>query len=172
MKRFIPFLCCCITFFVSISCSKDYDDNIQNSNILGVWELAGWSLDIEMDLNNDSVFSTNLLDEAPCQNYETLIFEADGTFSSNRTFNPTVNISLVNGTTDSYVFDVACDTEGTIGLAGPFTQTGNMVTLLGNTAMINGNQLSIVYENAVEIYNEDFTEVVDTKNLTVIYGRK
>jgi hypothetical protein len=143
-----------------------------DSSVVGSWQLTTWSVFIPIDLNNDAITNNNLLNEATCDNNETLIFESNGTVSSNSTYNPQVYISLVNGTTDNYSFDVDCDTEGAIGLAGTYTQNNNSITLFNTTAVINGNQLTVVYENAIDIYNEGFTEIMDTKDLTLVYTKK
>ncbi len=170
MTKFISILYFIFVFAFLSSCSKD--DINSDSSVVGSWQLTTWSVFIPIDLNNDAIASNNLLNEATCNNNETLIFESNGTVSSNSTYNPQVNISLVNGTTDNYSFDVDCDTEGTIGIAGIYTQNNNSITLFNTTAVISGNQLTVVYENAIDIYNEGFTEIVDTKDLTMVYTKK
>lgn len=168
MKKFTLTLCLLIECVLSVACSND---ETTDSSIVGTWQLTTWTINIPMDLNNDSITSTNLLDEATCDNNETLVFESNGTVSSNSTYNPQVNISLLEST-DDYLWDVVCDTEGTIGLAGSYTQNNNSITLFNTTAVVSDNQLTIVYENAIDIYNEDFTQVVTKKDLTLVYTKK
>ncbi len=162
-----------ILFFVLIlcnSCSNDDDSN--QTSLVGTWELTSWNIGIPIDINNDSVASTNLLDEADCVNNETVVFETNGTVSFNSSYNPTFNISLIGETSETYLFDIQCGLEGTIGLAGTYEQNGDTVKILNNTATINGNQLIIVYQNAIDIYNEDFTQILIKKDLTLIYSKK
>ncbi|MEZ4793000.1 MAG: hypothetical protein R2783_05945 [Gelidibacter sp.] len=169
MKNVISILFILIFGFLSLSCSKDGGDD---PSVVGEWELATWTINVPIDLNDDGITSTNLLDEATCDNSERLIFDVNGTVSSNATYNPHVTISLVDGTTDGYVFNVDCDTEGSIGIAGTYTQNGNLVTLFDSTASIDGNLLTIVYEDAIDIYDEDLSTVLTTKDLTLVYYRK
>ncbi len=159
-----------LVFIFYNSCSNDEDSN--QTSLVGTWELTTWTIGIPIDLNNDSVASSNLLDEAGCANNETVVFEIDGTVSFISTYNPTVNISLIGETSETYLFDVQCDLDGTIGLAAPYDQNGDTVTFLNNTANINGNQLTIVYQDAIDIYNEDFTQILTRKDLTLIYSKK
>ena len=174
MSKFFSVLSLVFVFIVSTSCFKDQDDlsNINDFSVLGTWELTTWTLQIPIDLNDDAISSINLLDEALCDNNETLTFDTNGTVSSDMSYNPQVTISLTNGTTNNYVFGVLCDTDGSIGTFGTYTQNNNIITLFETTATINGNQLTIVYEDAIDIYNEDLTEVVETKDLTLVYTKK
>lgn len=163
-----------IFFFLMLSiflasCSKE-DSNVES--VVGTWELTTWTVNIPIDLNNDTVTSTNLLDESVCENNELLIFETNGTVFSNNTFNPSVIVSQLNATPDAYVFDVQCDLDGSIGLAETFSQNENNIMLFNTTAVIVGNQLTVTFQDAVDIYNEDRTEILSSKDLILIYARK
>lgn len=151
------------------SCSKDDSNEV---TVIGTWELTTWTVNIPVDLNNDTVKSTNLLDESVCENNELLIFETNGTVLSNNTFNPSVVISQLNSNRDVYLFDVQCDLDGSIGLAGTFSQNENNIMLFNTTAVIVGNQLTVTFQDAVDIYNEDLTEILSSKDLILIYARK
>lgn len=172
MRKFTLIVCLIVLFASLASCSEDDSIDSNDNSIVGTWELTTWTIQIPIDLNNDANSSTNLLDEAECANNETLKFDANGIVSSNMSYNPEVRISLLEGTTNSFVFDVVCDIEGVIGIAGDYTYNNNSVTLFDHTAIVNEDQLTIVYEDAIDIYNEDFTEVVMTKDLTLVYTKK
>ncbi|MEZ4802471.1 MAG: hypothetical protein R2797_06830 [Gelidibacter sp.] len=152
------------------SCSKDDENRI--TSIIGTWELTTWTIGIPMDLNDDGIFHDNLLVESNCANNETLFFESNGTFSSNLSYNPTVLIHMENNDNENYIFDVTCDTEGTIGLSGSYEQNGNEVLLIEKMAILSNNQLTVIYENAIDIYNEDDDEIVASRDLTLIYTKK
>jgi hypothetical protein len=169
MRKFTFILFTFTILTIATACSKD-DSNVPS--IVGTWELTTWSINVPIDLNNDLITSTDLLDEAICANEETLVFEANGTVSSNATYNPQVMVSLLDGTTEEYLFNVECDTEGSIGIAGSFTQNDQSVTLFNTMATLSGNQLIVVYENAIDVYNQNLTEVIDMKDLILIYTKK
>jgi hypothetical protein len=174
MSKFFSIISFILVFAFSTSCFKDQDDlnALNNFSVVGTWELTNWTLQIPIDLNDDAISSINLLDEALCNNNETLTFDTDGIVASNMSYNPQVTISLTNGTTDNYIFDVECDMDGSIGAFGSYTQNNDFITLFETTATLNGNQLTVVYEDAIDIFNEDLNEVVETKDLTLVYTKK
>ncbi len=174
MSKFFSILSLVFVFIVSTSCFKDQDDlnNLNNFSVLGSWELSTWTLQIPIDLNDDGISSINLLDEALCDNNETLKFETNGTVSSNMSYNPQVLIKIINGTMEDYIFEVVCDMDGSVSSVGTYTQNNELISLFGTIATINGNQLTIVYENSIYIYNEDLTEILDTKDLNLVYTKK
>jgi hypothetical protein len=160
----------CMASVIFTSCSSDGGDG--DTSIVGTWKLTTWSINMPLDLNNDGVSSTNLLDEVGCTNNETLVFEANGVISSNDSFNPKIAVILLDDTANDYVFDIVC-AEGVIGFATSYTQTNdNTVVFNDKESTISGHQLSCVYEDAIKIYNEDLTEVVATKNLTLVYTKQ
>lgn len=68
----------------TLSCSSEDSENTPEEKInpaVGVWVMTEIKLDKAIDNNNDSVFSTNLLDELECLfvEYE---FKEDGSWSS------------------------------------------------------------------------------------------
>ncbi len=135
--------------------------------LLGEWKLSSWHIDIEMDLDNDTIKSSNLLDEASCENKEMLTIFKNGTINAINTYNPTVKISK-NG--DKYVFDVECN-KGSIGFATNFKVLDDKVIIEpnGEEYHFSGKQLTRVFEDAINIYNIDFTEVIETKDLVLSY---
>ncbi len=169
MRKFNSILCIIIALSFLVSCSKD---DPKDDSIVGTWQLTTWTIQVPIDLNNDNVANENLLVEAMCENNETLVFEANGTVSSLATYNPDVTVSLLDETNEVYAFTVICDTEGVIGISGSYSQNNNSVSLFNTTATINGNQLTVVYEDAIDIYNEQLTEVLATRDLTLVYTKK
>jgi len=167
MNKIIVFLC--FTTLLFTSCYNDADDEI---TVEGIWKLTAYNVSDGFDINNDGIASVNLLDEIPCTNNETLVFESKGVVTSNQTFNPSIEIGLVNSTSDSYIFNVICDEEGSIGYATNFTLNANEIFINDNIATISGNKLSRVFADAIKIYNEDFTEVVATKDVTLVYMKR
>lgn len=152
------------------SCFKDQDDTF-NNDLIGTWKLTGYNVEGGFDINADGVADTNLLNEIECPNDETLVFVSNGIVSSDKTYNPLLEIGLVEGTNDRYVFNVECP-DGDIGFSATYTQNNGSVTIQDRMAVLNGNQLARVFENAINIYNEDFTQVIATKTLTMVYTKQ
>ena len=168
MKSTLKFLFIIVALVLVSSCSKD---DVNEHAVVGKWKLTTWTVNIPFDLNHDTVSSTNLLDEIDCANNEILEFNAKDVVASDDTFNPKVDIALLNGTTDRYTVTTEC-AEGIIGFSKLYFIINDTEVMINNrTATINGNQLTIVYENAISIYNEDFTQVITTKDLTLIYTK-
>ncbi|MEC3908360.1 hypothetical protein VOI54_15120 [Tamlana sp. 2201CG12-4] len=154
------------------SCSSDDVQNENDSNIQGVWKLSAWNIVGGFDMNNDGVVHTNLLNEIDCTKNETLLFEPNGIVSLNTTFSPDIEIALLDEETNTYSFDVTCDTEGIISLATSYKVNGNHVEIGEIDALIEGNQISIVFEKSLEIYNSDLTQIIETKDLTLVYVKQ
>jgi hypothetical protein len=169
MNKFIITAISTCALVLFSSCSSDDLQNENNSNIQGVWKLAAWNVEGGFDMNNDGVNNTNLLNEIDCIQNETLLFEANGVVSLNTTFNPDIEIVLLNDATNAYLFNVECETEGVISLATSYTVNGSNVSIGESSAKIDGNQILIVFENSLEIYNEDSTKVVEARDLTLVY---
>ncbi|MEN3324366.1 hypothetical protein VP395_11560 [Mariniflexile soesokkakense] len=167
MKRIVCMLC--FVPFLLLSCFNDTDDDY---TIEGVWKLTDWNVADGFDINNDGIVNTNILNEIDCPNNETLVFESTGVVSSNETFNPTIEIALQNGILNSYAFNVVCDEEGIISFATTYIKNGNVILIDNGIANMNRNQLIRVFIDAIKIYNEDFTEVVATKDLTLVYTKQ
>ncbi|MGB3608650.1 hypothetical protein [Psychroserpens sp.] len=158
-----------ITFFISLmSCSKEEIDN--TPSIIGDWVLTSYNIGILVDLDKDGNESLNLLDEMVCENNEILTFTSEGIVSSNNTFHPTISVlqSDLNG---DYMVDVEC-AEGAIGFTSTYSFETNSVNFNNNTSRISEDTLETIYENAVEIYNLEGTEIVEIKNLTLTYSKR
>ena len=172
MNKLILYLCIAFVLVSFTSCSTDDMQDSNNSSITGVWKLTAWNIEGGFDINNDGTISSNLLNEIDCSRNETLFFDNNGVVSLNTTFNPDIGIALLNETTNEYSFDVTCDTEGVISLATEYTIKDSIITIGESEAMIEGNQISLVFEDRIEIYNEDFTEILETKDLTLVYNKQ
>ncbi|WP_339894089.1 hypothetical protein [uncultured Algibacter sp.] len=172
MNKLILNLCITFVLVCFTSCSTDDTQDSNNSSITGVWKLTAWNIEGGFDINNDGTVSSNLLNEIDCSRNETLFFDNNGVVSLNTTFNPDINIALLNEETSKYSFDITCDTEGVISLATEYTIKGSIITIGESEAMIEGHQISLVFEDRIKIYNEDFTEVLETIDLTLVYNKQ
>lgn len=152
-----------------VSCTNNTDDII---SVEGVWELTEYNVANGFDINNDGVANTNLLEEIECLNQETLIFESNGVVKSNTTFNPSIDIALVNEATNEYTFDVKCDLEGVIGFASNYAQNGNTVSYNNINSNLIDKQLHIVFKDAIKIFNSNYSEVIKTEDLILVYSRQ
>lgn len=167
MKTSLFLLCLVCSFFVILGCSED---DVRNP-VVGSWELKSYSIHIPVDLNGDGIYSTNLLDETRCGSKEILSFDTNGIVASNNTFNPKLQIALLEDTSDEYLVDEIC-AEGTLGYAAEYNQIGDeSISYNDNIGTVKGKRLSLVYKNAIKIYNADFTEVIATKDLFVVYQK-
>ncbi|MGB5418701.1 hypothetical protein [Algibacter sp.] len=171
MNKFILNLCFAFALVCFTSCSSE-DMQDESSPLVGVWKLTAWNVNGGFDMNNDGMVNTNLLNEIDCDRNETLFFDEKGVVSLNTTFNPDINISLLKDETNEYSFDVVCDTEGVISLATSYTFMDSTVMIGESVAMIQGDQIFLVFEDRIKIYNEDFTEVLFTKDLTLVYTKQ
>jgi len=168
MKHLLKVICAVLLISSSTSCSSESDV----SSIVGSWKLTAWNASKGLDLNNDGIVSTNILDEIDCISNETLVFESNGVVSSNATFNPDLDIVLLNGTSDEYIFNVTCDKDGMVSYATTYSQNGDSVLINESEATIRDNKLSRIFEDAIKIYNEDHTELVDTIDVTYVYTKQ
>lgn len=164
MKRILTI----ITFLslLIFACSSD-DSNL--TSVEGVWELVGYNVAEGFDINNDGIKSINILQEIDCINNEIMVFESTGVVYTHASFNPLIQIYVLNETINEYAFNVECDAEGVISLATNYSQKGNTITFNKHSASVMNNQLSIIYEDAIEIFNADFTKVISRQDLTLVY---
>ena len=149
-----------------VSCSKEESNT--ESILIGDWRLTGYDIGVEVDVNKDDHFNLNLLDELDCLNNEVLTFESNGVVASTDTFNPIMEIS--RSSLGEYSFDVEC-VDGIIGLATSYTFDGNSVIYSNRTSVLSGNILTRVIEDVIEVYNEDLSAVIETRDLTLIYTK-
>jgi hypothetical protein len=167
MRKLVSIVYTTIFLLVLSSCATEPIEQ----TIESTWKLTSWSVNIQADLNSDNKFNTNLLQEIDCINNETLVFDKQGIVTSNATFNPEITIALLNDTTNDYVFDVVCDTDGVIGFASSYSISGNLVKIDDEIATINENQLIRIFDSAIKIYSEDLTQVIETRDLTLVYTK-
>jgi hypothetical protein len=153
------------------SCSSD-DENI-TSSVVGVWELTEWNANFFVDLNNDTLFNGNLLEEIDCANNEILRFEDNGVVTSSDTFNAKIEIFQQEVNSELlYNANIECADGGSIGFASSYIETNNTVEFNGSVSELIGNQIIRTFVDAIKIYNEDFTELVETRDLRLIYTKQ
>lgn len=152
-----------------LACSND-DSTV--SSVEGAWKLVAYNVIDGFDINNDGIKSVNILEEIGCANNEVLVFESTGVVSINASFNPLIQIRLLNETTNEYAFNVECDIEGVISFATSFSQKGNAISFNNHDALLSDNQLYIVFEDAFEIFNEDYSKVLAREDLALVYSKQ
>lgn len=165
-KLFYPLI---LSILFLVSCSNEA---IDDDSLLGTWTLTEWNITDGFDINNDGIVSTNLLNEIGCSYNETLLFEPNNVVSLNTTFNPLLEVKLANDSAGGYGFNVECDTEGIISLATFYSKVGNTLVIGDSNAVINGNKISLVFQDKIEIYNEDGSQIIETKDLTLVYQKQ
>ena len=156
---------------VLTSCSNEPFDGV---SVLGNWKLTEVNIYLPggFDLNNDGVRSTNLLDEIDCANKEVLSFDQNGTMQSNLTFNPDVDIYMLDDAKQDYDVTVHCDIEGAIGYATSFTQEGGTIKFNNRTAIQDGNKIYMVFKSAIGLYNSDGSKMLSLEDLNMVYTRQ
>ena len=157
------FLSCCLF----LGCSGDQSNNQH----IGTWELVSYSVGISADLNNDNIANENLLKEFGCENLETMVFE-DEVVSNNKSFNPEVKITLVNAENNEYAFSVKCDNEGFIGFASDYLKQGDTITIQNKVSILKDDTLTRVLSGNIEVYNAAGTEIIERRDLTLVYKKQ
>lgn len=166
---FYSSLLLCLSLLTS-SCSEKNETN--DSQFLGTWKLTSYSVGLALDINKDGEKNLNLLTELNCDTNEILKFENTGVVSSTNTFQHEIKIFIKEANLENYGVEVEC-AEGAIGFASTYEQTGeNSVMFNTIEATVDGNQLSRTITDGISIYNEDLTEVVETKSVTLIYSKQ
>ena len=155
-----------LIFLIIISFLSCNNEN----NIYGEWQLKSWDIGVDMDLNKDAIKSSNLLDEVECNNDEVLTLKQNNTLASVNTFSPVIKIFKLNS---DYMFNIECS-EGSLGYASAFKVEVDKVLLDQGGEFTTGenNQLTRIFKKAVKIYNSDFSEVLETKDLILTYTKK
>lgn len=171
MKKLLLNLCLAFMLVCFASCSSDDMQDSNDLSIVGVWQLTAWNVEGGFDINNDGTKSSNLLNEIDCFRNETLFFDKNGVVSLNTTFNPDIEIALLYESNE-YTFNVTCDTEGVVSLATEYTINESIIKIGESEAQIQDNQILLVFEDRLKIYNQDLTEVVETKDLTLVYNKQ
>jgi purine-nucleoside phosphorylase len=160
-----------LLIFISLvaltSCSSG--EEINDLSIHGSWKLSSYIIERPFDINKDGVENLNLLNEIDCVANETLIFDKDGTFISDDSFHHEINISKHEE--GVYVFDIECS-DGYISTSSTYKVNSNGIITINNVEFahsINGNKMTRNFPDFIEVYNEDFTEVIEYKDLTLVY---
>lgn len=152
------------------SCSKD--DVKDTSKLTGSWKLTSYSIGVALDINKDGETNLNLLKEINCETNEILKFENTGVMSATDTFQHEIEISSMTTSRNIYTIEVKC-AEGAIGFATTYTQIDeNKVVFNTIEAIIDGNQLTRTIAGGFNIYNEDLSEVIETKTITLAYTKQ
>ncbi|WP_323027350.1 hypothetical protein [Gelidibacter japonicus] len=168
MKTSIRLLFFTFTFFILLSSSKQ----VVKNPLIGGWELTTWTVGIPIQLKDSKHFTTNLLDQTSCNVNEILSFDKDGIVISEDTFSPQIIIRLKDGTSDVYLVEEIC-AEGRIGYATDYSYDSNgNVEFNSIVGVVANKQLTVIYKDAIKIYNEALTEVIENKDLTLVYRKK
>lgn len=168
MKTSLRLLFISLSFILFLSISKED----VNDPLFGGWQLTTWTVGIPIDLNDTMQFTTNLLDQTSCEVNEVLSFDNNGIVTSEDTFSPQITVRLKDGASDEYLVEEVC-AEGVIGYATDYLQDANGEVHFNNIlGVVVNNQLTVIYKNAVKIYNEALTEVIESKDLTLVYTKK
>ncbi len=142
--------------------------------IVGTWKLTSWSSENPYDLNNDGTQSENLLDEMDCYTNELLIFNEDGTATSESNSYAEISVELVVGTENDYDFTIECIDEIDI-TNGSWEESDNTVTFTSDGQEIImtlfDDELSFVFPSGFISVSED-ASVEITEDLTFIYTKQ
>ena len=176
MKR-ISLILLAILSLMFASCSGDDDGNDnQNVSIDGTWKLTAWNASSAFDINNDGTANINILDELNCYDNETIVFSANNTAVVNSTSYADITGEIIVGTTDEYMFMIDCVEENDTFLL-TWSLNGNTIIFDDGTedqitGTLTGNQISIVIEEGLVIYNDDYTEIIVNQDLTFVYTKQ
>ena len=151
-------------FAIVLSCKNNSD------SVIGEWQLLSYSFGIDMDINGDSVMSTNVLDETPCDNNETLTIKSDGTLNATQTFAPKITAKKID---NNYIVNVEC-LKGSLGFASSYKLLGDKLKLDSGDFYVfsDGEQLTRTFKDYIKVYNKDLSQVVETKDIVLTYIRK
>lgn len=168
MKIIFRLLFIAACFIISFGCS----DNHNKKPIVGTWELVSWTVDVPFEIENNLTSNLNFLEKTTCKVNETLTFDHLGNVTSEDTFSPKITIRLKDDLSNNYIIDEIC-AEGTIGFSTEYLEIDDKsIELNGATGVFTAKELTLVYANAVKIYNEALTEVIGKKDLTLTYLKK
>lgn len=148
-----------------MSCSKD--TNV--SHIVGTWQLSTRTIGASFDVNQDNIYRTNLIKEANCNDIETLTFTEEGTvFSGNEYVSDIIYFKYDDS--DNYGINVECDKNRIISFASEYEDLNEAsVLILDKVYRIEDHTLTTIFEDAITIYNEDLTTVIETRDLKLVY---
>lgn len=168
MKIIFRLLFITACFILSSGCS----DNNNKNPIVGTWELVSWTVDIPFEIENKVTTNLNFLEKTTCKVNETLTFDHLGNVTSEDTFSPKITIRLKDDLSNNYIIDEIC-AEGIIGFSTEYLQIDDKnIEFNGAEGVFTARELTLVYANAIKIYNEALTEIIDNKDLTLVYSKK
>ncbi|WP_179334489.1 hypothetical protein [Winogradskyella costae] len=167
MKKIASAFLLIVLLSSAVSCS----DNNEH-HVIGVWLLTTRTIDLPFDVNKDGVSNENLIKELDCNTKETLTFENNGTVFSGNEFSNPLKYYKEEGTNE-YKIISDCNTEGIISFASEFQIIEETTIKISNRDyVLSGDTLTTIYKNSVKIYTEDFSEVIETKDLKLIYTKQ
>ena len=162
LKNSLQLVLLVFAFICTTSCSKE---DSQQDHDIGSWQLVEWNIGIDTDFNNDCIMSTNILDEFDCDFKEVVSFDSEGLMTHRLEYLPIVDIRLRDVDMSNYTFQYNCG-EGIISNAVVYTREDL------ESYILEGNTMTTVTVDAVEIQNEAGTEVVSYLTSTKVYTRQ
>lgn len=153
---------------LTVSCSPN--NNNPEAPLEGVWYLTAWNIDQSVDIDHDGAGHVNLLEEVACENNETLEFDSSGIAAFNNTFNPNIKITALNSAMETLDFNVMCD-AGVLGSASSYSKNGNSLIIGNISATINGNDITIIQKNKLQVFNADMSQVMSNKDVVKVYTK-
>lgn len=160
-----PYILSLLALLLFSNCTKE----AQNDDLIGRWTLTYASIGAEVDINNDGVYSMNLLDEIDCNFVQTIEVQDNGLISLTSSQTPFYHI--VKNSEEEYNISVTCN-EGILSSIDEYTREGNMIHWLDGNYNLEGKTLTNNSGSKLEVYNEGETEVVETKTVTLIYKKE
>ena len=169
MKLLSPkhFLLLFLSISTILSCSKD-EDPLLNAQVVGSWKLTELRSPIAFDINGDNIANANLLEELSCSNNEELSCDALGNVQSVYTYNYSHRIARVSA--NLYKHEVECGEE-LLAWATDYISEDQDIYFLERKSYIKGNQLFTRYESSIDIYNADYSQIIDSIDLTMVYTK-
>ena len=156
-----------------LSCGSD-DEATPNNSLQGTWKVTSFTTNVPVDFNNDGVSSTNFLTESGCYDNSTLLFgnnnEVTAAFQD---LDVTLDINFENP--EASIYEINCLPSAAV--AGTWTQNNNSVTVTidGEPAImiLNGNTLTAVFNEFVDIETFDGTETVyEVTGATLVFTKQ
>jgi hypothetical protein len=137
MKKTTYFLLALASMVLLTACSDD-DGNSSGfspEELVGTWDLTAVNVSSEVDLNDDGVSSSNLIDEQDCIS-GTITINADNTYQFQQS-----NFSITPITGGLYFVDC----NGTVQATGAWASDGVQVAFQGSTTLgtvqLSGNRI-------------------------------
>lgn len=148
------------------SCEKD-NETIVDAELIGQWKLTELRTPVAFDINQDGIANTNLLLELDCKNEELLSFDALGGVQSVYTYNYDLKTAQ---TSDGYIHQVDCGEE-LLAWATDYVSEDGGIYFLERVSRVKGNKLYTTYENSLDIHSSDFSEVIESLEVTRVYTK-